>query len=264
MEERSDRDAVRFVRARHLPGVELVSVAYRDRAFPVHSHAEYVVGTVLGGAERLSVRGVDHIVAKGDVLRLHPGEPHANRCLGDEVLRYKVLYLPEAAIAAYLEGPLRFDGPAVSDAALSAVVAEAHGVLASDAAGRLEQESAMLVLAGALAGGGDAEPREEGGAAIRRARDWIDVHCTEAFGLGDAAAVAELSLFRFAHLFKQAVGLSPIAYRNQQRVHAARKLLLAGKPIAEAALEVGFADQSHLTRQFQRIVGVSPGKYVQQ
>ncbi|WP_414882953.1 helix-turn-helix domain-containing protein [Sphingomonas sp. Leaf208] len=42
---------------------------------------------------------------------------------------------------------------------------------------------------------------------------------------------------------------------------AARRLLLAGQPIAEVALDVGYADQSHLTRQFQRIVGVSPARY---
>jgi len=58
--------------------------------------------------------------------------------------------------------------------------------------------------------------------------------------------------------------LSPLAYRNQKRVFAARAMLLDGESIAHVALSVGYADQSHLTRQFQRIVGLPPGRYAQQ
>jgi AraC-like DNA-binding protein len=45
------------------------------------------------------------------------------------------------------------------------------------------------------------------------------------------------------------------------RVERARLLLARGVPIAQAALDTGFADQSHLTRQFKRFVGVTPGEY---
>jgi len=40
--------------------------------------------------------------------------------------------------------------------------------------------------------------------------------------------------------------------------------LLDGQPIAQVAVELGYADQSHLTRHFQRIVGASPRRYTQQ
>jgi AraC-like DNA-binding protein len=65
-------------------------------------------------------------------------------------------------------------------------------------------------------------------------------------------------------LFKREVGLTPLAYRNQVRLGHARRLLLRGAPAADAALAVGYADQSHLSRQFQRVVGVSPGRYTRQ
>ena len=38
-------------------------------------------------------------------------------------------------------------------------------------------------------------------------------------------------------------------------------LLRAGVPIAEAAGSAGFYDQSHLSRYFRRILGVTPGQY---
>lgn len=264
-------DIVSFFRPEFLPGIEIVSVRYVDRAFPTHSHPEYVVGTVLNGAEILNVRGVDHVVAAGDVLLLHPDEAHSNRAIGNSPLHYIVFYLAPGIVASHLDdtmecSDLHFSTPVASDKALSQAIADTHAALTSLEAGRLEQESALLSLIGALAERYSIErprARDERG-AVAQARSWIDTHFQQNFGLADVAAICGLSVYRFAHLFKDVVGLSPIAYRNQCRVIEARRLLTAGQSIAEAAHEVGFADQSHLTRQFQRIVGTTPGKYLQQ
>ncbi|WP_179511159.1 AraC family transcriptional regulator [Sphingomonas lycopersici] len=262
-------DRADFSRPRFLPGVELVSVSYRDRAFPVHAHDGYVVGTVIGGAEQLDVAGASHLVGTGDVLRLHPGEPHANRSLGAEALRYLVLYLSPDSVAPYLSGEARltFRGAVSGDRQLAATVASVHAALRATPEEKLAQESAMMllvrVLAASDAGAGEPAAGSER-AVVARVQDWIEAHLADNFGLAELATVAGLSVFRLAHLFKQGTGVSPIAWRNQRRIAAARRLLLAGQPIADIALQLGFADQSHLTRQFQRIVGVSPQRYRQQ
>ena len=54
---------------------------------------------------------------------------------------------------------------------------------------------------------------------------------------------------------------SPHAFLEQPRVRRAQSLLRTGLLPADVAAEVGFADQSHLTRHFKRIVGVTPGRY---
>jgi AraC-like DNA-binding protein len=46
-----------------------------------------------------------------------------------------------------------------------------------------------------------------------------------------------------------------------RRLQRARRLLLQGVSLAEAAFACGFADQSHLTRQFRRAYGVTPGRW---
>ena len=48
----------------------------------------------------------------------------------------------------------------------------------------------------------------------------------------------------------------------QLRVAYARKLIRDGESISEAALATGFCDQSHLSRTFKRIVGLTPGQYI--
>ena len=46
-----------------------------------------------------------------------------------------------------------------------------------------------------------------------------------------------------------------------RQLDRARRLMTAGTPLAEAALEAGFADQSHLSRQFKRAYGMTPARW---
>jgi AraC-like DNA-binding protein len=63
------------------------------------------------------------------------------------------------------------------------------------------------------------------------------------------------------HFFTKQVGLPPHVYLNQVRVNRAKQLLADGQPIALVAYETGFADQSHLTRHFKRLFGLTLGQY---
>jgi AraC family transcriptional regulator len=81
--------------------------------------------------------------------------------------------------------------------------------------------------------------------------------------LTDMARAAHLSPFHLARLFKQSLGVSPHQYLIQVRVNGARGLMAAGsgeRSLAEVAAAVGFADQSHLTRHFKRLTGITPGQ----
>jgi AraC-like DNA-binding protein len=46
-----------------------------------------------------------------------------------------------------------------------------------------------------------------------------------------------------------------------QRVRHAQALLRQGATLASAASESGFCDQSHLSRRFKRLCGMTPGQY---
>lgn len=96
---------------------------------------------------------------------------------------------------------------------------------------------------------------------VQQALDYLETHYAAAITLDDLAAQTHLSPYHLLRLFKATYGLPPHAYLTQLRVQRAKRLLLAGQPIAAVALDVGFVDQSHLTRHFKRIVGVPPGQY---
>lgn len=273
MTKQTHRDQTLFRRPSHLHGVELVHATYKRRSFPLHAHPEYVVGTLVQGRQVLRVDDREHLIGTGEVLQLHPGEAHANRCIGSEVLSYRVFYLPERTVSRLLqdgtrESRLCFPHPRSADRALGRALLDTHRALWSPPASRLEQEALLMTLVHTLALHNPEGDQDAGlpsmRAAITQARGFIDEHFRDDFGLEELAAASGLSIYRVAHLFRGDLGLSPIAYRNQRRIFESRAALLEGRPIAEVALEMGYCDQSHFTRHFQRVLGVSPGKYAQQ
>ena len=257
---------VRFHRPRFLPGVELVSVAYAGRRFPEHSHEEYVIGAVTTGAETLTVGRNQHVADVGTVLCLNPAEAHANTTIGTETLRYSVLYVPKATVESFLDGgaPLpKFVSPVSKEIDLFHHVRRVHVMLECAVAGKLEQESALSSLVQMLKSHAPCNKSESvtSHVAADTMRQFIDEHYVEGFGLRDLSSLTGLSVFHLSRTFKKGFGLSPLGYRDKLRMIEARRLLLAGHPISQIGLRLGFADQSHFTRQFQRVVGTSPQRY---
>ena len=82
-------------------------------------------------------------------------------------------------------------------------------------------------------------------------------------GLADFVATLEVSRAQFTRTFKRATGSPPHHYFVVLRVERARELLsgAASPKLAHLALSLGFADQAHFTRQFKRLVGVTPGEF---
>jgi AraC family transcriptional regulator len=61
--------------------------------------------------------------------------------------------------------------------------------------------------------------------------------------------------------FREATGVSPHQYLLRCRVEHAKRLIARGLPLAEVAVQCGFADQSQLPRTFVGHVGTTPGRY---
>lgn len=99
-------------------------------------------------------------------------------------------------------------------------------------------------------------------AQLRRVVDYIKWHLTDGLGLIELAAVAGVSPQHFGEAFKAATGTSPHRYVIARRVERARELLRdRERPISQVAYEVGFCSQSHLTFNFRRLTGSTPGRF---
>jgi len=116
-----------------------------------------------------------------------------------------------------------------------------------------------------LPDGNDVGHRFRGGlpgGALRRVRAYIDDHLGERISLDQLARQAGVSRFHFARQFRLSTGESPMGYLRRARIERSKSILQSrDTTIAEVAARLGFSDQSHFTRTFGRLVGVSPGSF---
>lgn len=94
---------------------------------------------------------------------------------------------------------------------------------------------------------------------LRESIAYIQEHLGEEISLEAIASHLNMSQYYFCHLFKQSMGVSPYQYVIQQRVNKAKQLLKHRQlTITDVALECGFANQTHFTKHFRKLTGITP------
>ncbi|MDT3719341.1 AraC family transcriptional regulator [Pseudomonas oryzihabitans] len=269
MKEQEER--ARLWSAPRLGGVELLHAHYRRRRFAPHAHDGYVFALIERGVERFNHRGIEHFATVGSLVLINPDELHTGATAVEEGWQYRGFYPTLAQLApvfAELGRPLQatpaFATSVLHDPQVSAAFSQLHR-LADQGAEALEQQTAwreaLLLLFGRHARlDAIPEPGREP-LAVQRARELLGQQLQQPPSLEELAQAVGLSPFHFLRVFRRATGLPPHAWLKQQRLTRAQGLLRAGWAPLEVALHLGFADQSHLGRQFKQAYGVAPGAY---
>ena len=272
-QESASREQAMLWRATDLGDLEVLRAQYISHSFARHSHAEYMVGIIEQGACAFYYRGAIHAAPTGSIVVINPGEVHDGSGGAAISLKYRALYPSMSLVqqATYdIAGRHRqqpyFPEPVIQDEPLSRLVQHLHLIL-ENSASALERETHFLsTLAHLLSRHSENRPacspigKER--LAVRRARNYLEAHPTENITLAELAGVSNLSPFHLLRVFRVEMGLPPHAYLTQLRVATAKRLLTWSLPIPQVAVVAGFSDQSHLTRHFKRLVGVTPGHYL--
>lgn len=259
------------------PGVEALRAHYVRHVYERHSHETYSLGVTESGVQSFTCDGVAHHSTAGRVMLFNPGQAHDGHAGAPDGYRYRMIYLPEDMVMRAVEDARegaasaapRSGFPLVEDGEFAQAILALHELLAADAS-RLEREAgfdrAILLLARRHADRRmpDPPPRAHPGSApLDRVRDLLHAAPPEQdLSIDHLAQVAGLTRYHLCRAFGRAYGLPPHAYRMQIRLGAAKRLLLAGDPLAEVAAATGFADQSHFHRRFKGAFGLTPGQFV--
>lgn len=247
------------------PGVHTVE-ARSTRSFPRHTHDQFGIGVIRAGAQRsMSGRGIVE-AGPGMVITVNPGEVHDGMPIGDAGRSWAMLYFDPAVlqdVADGLErthGAFEFHRPVVESGDLAGRVNRLFAAMTDGDGDGLEAEELALMLVEWLLP--SAKPDAGHGVSpVGHAKRLIDDAPAEPISLAILAGLSGVSRFQFLRSFARTTGLTPHAYMLQKRVDLARRLIAKGMPLAETSAESGFFDQSHMTRNFTRILGITPGAY---
>lgn len=246
-------------------GVEVVSIQ-SDRSFSRHSHDEFGLGYVVsGGQDSWSGRG--WIEAQtGDLITVNPAEMHDGIGRKGTPRYWRMLFVQPDAVTRLADAPaqrLAFETPVLADTIIQRRVAwaiEGAADALSDPADI--EERLMWALRDMLRTGpkGEVADGPPCSAGITRIVERIHAEWALPLCLSDFAETAGLSRFQALRHFSREMGTTPHAYLTQHRVKLAKRAIRQGTALADAAVDAGFSDQSHMTRAFQRQYGLSPGR----
>lgn len=244
------------------------------RLVPRHWHEEYQFCLIQSGAGELNYRGNSLPTPAASLFIVHPGEVHANRAYDSFGCSYRTVLMDAElvrGVATEFHGKAQglpfFPTAVVFDQDVIRQYLVLHRAFEGHSSS-IERETLLLdFLAGLISRFAEnrSTPPSVGSErrAVSRACEYLTAHYAENISLEQLARIANLSPFHFNRVFAEQFGIPPHAFQTQIRVSRAKSLLRQGWAISQAASQTGFADQSHLTRHFRRLIGIPPGQYKQ-
>ena len=267
------REQAKFWYDPALGNLELLRAKYITHSFSPHIHEGFAIGVIADGVEQFTCCGSVYAAPANSIVIINPGEVHTGHAGVETGWSYRMFY-PDATmlqqVASEVAGHKKFlpyfPTPVIQDKQLAKYLNSLHFILENSVL-QLERETNFLWTMSQLVAR-HSTPKSQlrtigrEHQAVKRVQEYLDVHYAEHILLDRLAKVADLSSFHLIRVFRRQVGLPPHAYLKQVRIKQAKILLRKSEPIAQVAFATGFVDQSHLTKQFKRIVGVTPKQYI--
>jgi AraC family transcriptional regulator len=218
---------------------------------PPHSH--HAIQIVISLDKPAAVCGYNESWREGRGIIVRPDAVHSFDCNG--ALGAMLFVDPESGEGAWLRAPLMQDVTIVPDARLASSVLELRTFIEQPFA---SMETGALIRHCAQALSPGAPPMRRLDPRVTTVLKRIMASDDLRVSLEAAAEMAFLSPSRFAHLFKQQVGLPFSRYMLWRKLTRAMLAIGSERTIADAAHAADFADAAHLTRTFYQMVGMAP------
>ncbi|WP_281561105.1 AraC family transcriptional regulator [Thalassomonas sp. RHCl1] len=256
--------------SRVLPYVTMRRATRSAACYHTHSHDEFSFGVIDNGmADYHNMRHKGQIGA-GTSVTMNPGDAHScNPSKGDWC--YRMLFvdsdwvatLQQEAMNTRGQDYLAFDKMYQTDSASYQEFNRLFNSLQQDTNPlTLESQLIEYLLPRFTPGSGVTDkPATRDIYRLNQVKELIMDQLETNLSLDEFVACAGLSRYHLIRSFKQLYGQSPHAFQLDQRISKAKKLLAQGKSIVETAGKLGFADQSHFHRHFQKRIALTPKQY---
>ncbi len=241
-------------------GPFLISRTFHDRGQRIgpHEHSAASLNFVLHGSygETFRDRSEDHCP---DTLLLKPaGARHANRFDGSDASCLLIEIRDDALCALVGRDasriPLVTRDPRLASLALR-ILQEVHDL--NDASSMVVEELSIALFQSMT-----DRPETPTGTSELRAEELLRETYCQPWSLSDVARSVGVHPAHLGRSFRARFGCTVGEFVRYLRVlHVARELRDTEKPIAQIAVEAGFADQSHCTRVFHKLIAETPARF---
>ncbi len=262
-----------FARVNHLDNLEALKALFFKHSFGRHFHEGYAIGLILEGSETYLCNKEVNVAPKGSVVVVNPGDVHNGHASdSEEGWGYFMIYPHLSLIKKALDQmglnkerlPV-FSESVFYDAQFSQQLIKFMLSLETQDS-KLALETHFLKLLQQLIQRHanfelpESKPAKDPG-KVNRIIEMIHAGYDQNLSLEKLASQVNLSSYSLLRLFKKQTGISPYLLQTGLRIKKAKHCLKSGSSFADTAVTCGFSDQSHMTKQFKKWIGVTPGEY---
>lgn len=228
--------------------IEFVLSENIDKCFDSHNHVgHYVISVVMQGEVTVYLESRKLVCHEGDAFIIPPYAVHS-------VCQERDARLLSMCMGTAFVAETDFE---IADVIVRELLGDAvrQGIL-----GEVQKEKLLSFIQVVFEV--QSRGRKEMDAGIKNLADRITSHPEYELSIETLAADIFVSKYYLIKKFKRSVGMTPHQFCIQNRIRKAQSLLDAEQIICGVAAEMGFYDQSHFDKAFQKIVGISPSEYI--
>ena len=266
------REWKNYTTLQRLDNLEVLKALFYSHAYGRHFHEGYALGVILKGSETYACNKKTNVAPQGSVVIVNPGEIHDGQASDTAkgwgyFMIYPKLSLIQKALRqmemdhlglpVFPESVIFDKGYADLVLQFMASVEEKDSRLTLEA--RFLEMLSLLISRHARFGNPPAISASGSDPKIRKIMELLREDFDRPLTLDYLACEVSLSPWALLRLFKRRTGLTPYLIQTRLRLNRAKAELFRGTAPADAAALCGFTDQSHMTRQFRKWMGITPG-----
>ncbi|WP_367566202.1 helix-turn-helix domain-containing protein [Lacrimispora sp.] len=237
--------------------------------FPNHFHEYYVIGFIESGKRHLTCKNKEYIIDAGDLVLFNPFDNHACQQADDKTLDWRSININENIMEETVRqitgiGYLpKFTTTAAYHSESVLLLRELHQMIMEQRKDFKKEEVFFFLIEQLIKEYTEPvkESLSEVSEEIQKSCTYIENHYGELITLDDLSELSGLNKYTLLRNFTRQRGVTPYQYLEAIRISEAKKLLENGIDPLEAAMKTGFTDQSHFTKFFKRLIGLTPRQY---
>ena len=268
------KNKARCVRVLDMNNLEIYKASYTTHTFSRHWHDGFGIEVIENGCEVFDYGGDKQWAPQRSIVLMNPGVIHTGAAANQQIgWQYHIMYpglecLQKIAeqineknsCIPYFPIPVVFDNEC-AEKLLNLFSLFEHVPLSMEHQSVFINTMAIILQRHSTLRHIEMN-RKKDNKVVKVVKEYIHQYYSKSISLGELSIISGWSQFHLLREFEREIGIPPHTYQIFIRILKAKELLLKGQFILAVALETGFTDQSHFSRHFKRIVGITPREYI--
>lgn len=232
--------------------------AYKD-----HLHEELSIGFIEKGATNLNVNGKEYYIKAKEAIVIYPFVSHICQPVDLTNWKFTMIYINKDFYKDILDDmdESHFIGiKKLKDEDYKKINDVINTIRGNESL--VEKEEKIITLLTDIFINCDINIDVVKDKQLEEIRDYIEINFLEQLKLDDIEMHFGLNKFGIIRSFKNRYNTTPSAYQLQLRVNYAKHLIKENRNLVQVALNSGFYDQAHFSKEFKKAYGITPKQYL--